>query len=147
MQQSSTVVVLTMGPANLPAVRIWTAKTGRFSSRPVENPDPLLLGGPNPDPYPSTHKFCQLWQDPLVRICDSVSRVSQCIVAFRYATSNRKILAFVQRCLFWIYWPPWWSKHTEASSLPILRISVNGASMIVGRVSWAFWEVIGCRQP
>jgi len=43
-------VVLATGPGNPPAGRVWTAKTGRFSSRPVQKPDPLTLGGPNPDP-------------------------------------------------------------------------------------------------
>jgi len=45
-------LVLATGPGNPPAVRIWTGKTVWFASRTVQKPDPLLLGGPNPDPYP-----------------------------------------------------------------------------------------------
>jgi len=47
---SCSQVVLAMGPGDPPAVRVWTAKTGRLGSRPVQKPDPLTLGGPNPDP-------------------------------------------------------------------------------------------------
>jgi len=50
-------VVLAMGLGNLPAVRIWTTKIGLFGSRPVQKPDPLPVGRPNPDLYPSTHGF------------------------------------------------------------------------------------------
>jgi len=50
-------LVLATGPGNPPAFRVWTAKTGRFGSRTVQKPDPLTLGGPNPDLYPSTRGF------------------------------------------------------------------------------------------
>ena len=45
------MLVLATGPGNLPAVRVWTAKTGRFGSRPVQKPDPLTVGGPNTDGF------------------------------------------------------------------------------------------------
>jgi len=67
---------LTTGPGNPPAVRVWTAKTGRFGSRNVRKPNPLTLGGRNTDPYPSTRGFCQLWLDPSVPITGSAFRVS-----------------------------------------------------------------------
>jgi hypothetical protein len=69
-------LVLATGPGNPPAVRVWTAKTGRFGSRPVQKPDPLTLGGPNPDPYPSTRGFRRVWLDPSVPISGSAFRVS-----------------------------------------------------------------------
>jgi hypothetical protein len=69
-------VVLATGPGNAPAVRVWTAKTGQFGSRFVQQPDPLTLGGPNPDPYPSTRGFRQVWLDLSVPISGSAFRVS-----------------------------------------------------------------------
>ena len=71
-----TDLVLATGPGNPPAVRVWTAKTGRFGSRPVQETDPLTLGGPNPDPYPSTRGFRRVWLDPSVPISGSAFRVS-----------------------------------------------------------------------
>jgi hypothetical protein len=47
--------LLTLG--NPPVVRVWTGKTVRFSSRPVQKPETELLGGPNPHPYRSTRGF------------------------------------------------------------------------------------------
>ena len=69
-------LVLATGLGNPPAVRVWTAKTSRFGSRPVQKPDPLTLGGPNPDPYPSTRGFRRVWLDPSVPISCSAFRVS-----------------------------------------------------------------------
>jgi len=69
-------LVLATGPGIPPAVQVWTTKTGRFGFRPVQKPDPLTLGGPNPDPYPSTRGFCRVWLDPLVPISGSAFRVS-----------------------------------------------------------------------
>jgi len=66
---------LATDPDNPPAVQIWTAKTGRFGSRPVQKPNPLILDGPYPDPYPSTRKFCLVWLDPLVPFSSSAFRV------------------------------------------------------------------------
>jgi len=54
---SSSGLVLATDPGNPPAVRGWTAKTGRFGSRPVPKPNLLTLRRPNPDPYPSTSGF------------------------------------------------------------------------------------------
>ena len=69
-------VVLATGPGNPPPVWVWTVKTGRFGSRPSQKPDPQLLGGPNPDPYPSTRGFRRVWLDPSVPISGSACRVS-----------------------------------------------------------------------
>ena len=69
-------LVLATGPGIPPAVGVWTAKTGRFGSRPVQNPGPLTLGGPNPDPYPSTRGFRRVWLDPSFPISGSTFRVS-----------------------------------------------------------------------
>jgi len=54
-------LVSATGPGNPPAVRILTRKTVQFGSRPIQKPDPQLLGGPNPDPYPWTRGCCQVW--------------------------------------------------------------------------------------
>ena len=88
-------LVLAPVPGNLPAVRVWTAKTGRFGSRTVQNPGPLQLGGPNPNLYPSTRWFCLVWLVPSVPISSFAFPVSLFIVAFRYATVKRKILTMV----------------------------------------------------
>jgi hypothetical protein len=69
-------LVLATGPGNPPAVQVWTPKTGRFGSRIILKPDLQTLGGPNPDPYPSTHGFDGVWLDPSVLISGSVYRVS-----------------------------------------------------------------------
>jgi len=69
-------IVLATGPGDPPAVRVWTAKTGRFGSRTGQKPDPQTLGGPNPDLYPSTLGFRQVWLDPSVPISGSAFRVS-----------------------------------------------------------------------
>ena len=47
----------------------------RFCSRTVQKPDPLLLGGPNPDPYPLTRGFCRVRLDRSVPISGSAFRV------------------------------------------------------------------------
>jgi hypothetical protein len=69
-------VVLATGLDNLLAVRVWTAKTSRLGSRPVENPDPLTVGRPNPDPCPSTRGICRVWLDLSVPISGSAFRVA-----------------------------------------------------------------------
>jgi hypothetical protein len=69
-------VVLATGPGNPRAVRVWTAKMGRFSSRYVSKPDLLTIGRPNPNPDPSTRGFRRVWVDPSVRISGSECRVS-----------------------------------------------------------------------
>jgi hypothetical protein len=51
-------------------------KTDRCGSRPVQNPDPLTLGGANQDPYMSTRGLCKVWLDPSVPISGSASPVS-----------------------------------------------------------------------
>jgi len=98
--------VLATGPGNPPAVRVRIANTVRFGSKPVQKPDPLHLGGPNPDLYPSTRGFCRVWLDLSVPIPGSGIPVILFMVAFRYPIANRKILTLVDRCPFLIYWPP-----------------------------------------
>jgi len=112
------VLVLATGRGNLPAVRVRTAKMFRFGSNPIQKPDLLHRGGPNPDPYPSTRGFCRVWLDPLVPISGSSIRVILFMVAFRYPIANRKILTLVDRCPFLMYWPPLKSKTSDNCSLP-----------------------------
>jgi len=99
-------VVLATGPGKLPAVRVRTAHTVQLGSKPIQKPNQLHLGGPNPDSYPSTHAFCRVWLDPSVPISSSSFRVFLFMVAFRYPIPNRKILTLVYRCPFLMYWPP-----------------------------------------
>ena len=99
-------LVWATGLGNPPAVRVQTAKTVWFDSKPVQKPNPLHLGRPNPDPYPSTCGFCRVWLDPSVPISGSSIRVFLFMVAFRYHIANRKILTLVYHCPFLMYWPP-----------------------------------------
>jgi len=123
-----TLVVLAMGPGNPPAVRVWTAKTGRFSSTTVQNPDPLTHGGPNPDPYQSIRGFCWVWLDPWVPISGSGFRVS-------YLWAHSDMLLLIVKYWHW-YVPVHFrrisrldvqNKHTHAPN-HILKRSVNRAS-------------------
>jgi len=107
-----------MGQGNLPAVRDRTNETVWHSSRPSQKPNPLLLGRPNPDPYPSTHRFCQVWLDMSVSIPSSGFPMFLFMVAFRYPTANGKILTLVRLCPILMYWPPLYSKTRETRSLP-----------------------------
>jgi len=86
-------LVLEMGPGDLPAVKVWTSIKGQLGSGPNQQPKPLPLGGPNQDPYLSTHGFCPIWVDPVVPISGSTCPVSLLIITFRYVTVNHKILA------------------------------------------------------
>jgi len=98
--------VSAMGPGNPPVVRLWTGKTVRFGSRPVQQPDPQLLGGPSPDLYPSTCGFCRIWLDPSVPVSGSSFRVFLFMVACRYPTVLCKILNLLHHCLCSFYWLP-----------------------------------------
>jgi len=111
-------VVLATGPGNPPAVRVGPAKTGRFGSRTVQKPDPLSLGGPNLDPYPSTRGFCRVWLDRSVPMSGSAFRVFLFMVTFRYLTVNCKILTLGYHWLFELYWLPLYSKTWETPFQP-----------------------------
>jgi len=76
MMANRGILVQATGAGNPPAVRVWTAETGRFGSRPIQKPEQLTLGGPNPDPYPSTRGICRVWLDPSVPISGSAFQVS-----------------------------------------------------------------------
>ena len=113
--------MLATGSDNGPAVWVSTTEISCFGSGPVQKPNPVLFGGPNQDPYPSTCRFCLDWLDPSVLIAGFVFRVSQSLVAFRYATAYRTILTSVCQYLFWMHMPPSRSKQTEIHSLPQLE--------------------------
>jgi len=110
--------VLATGRGNPPAVRVWTGKTVSFGSRKVQNPDPQLLGGPNPAPYPSTCGFRRVWLDPSGPISGFAFRVVLFMVAFNYLTVNGKISTMVCRWCFWKKWLPLSSKYVGKLSLP-----------------------------
>ena len=92
-------LVLAMASGNQPAVRVLTAKTGKFSSKTVPKPNPLYLARANANLYPST-RGCRLGcLDPYVPIAHPEFLVAECNVAYRYATFNCKILTLVRHCL------------------------------------------------
>jgi hypothetical protein len=68
-------IVLATGPGNQAAVWVWTGKTVRFGSRPIQTTNPERLGGPNPQPRLSTRRFCRVWLDPSVPISSFHFRV------------------------------------------------------------------------
>jgi len=116
---SLTYLVLATGLSTLPLIRVWTGKTSRFGSRPVQEPNPLLLGGPNANPYQSTHRFRRVWHVPLGPISGSAFRGLLCMVAFRYPTVNLKISTMVCHCSIWMYWLPYKSPNGETCTQPL----------------------------
>jgi len=111
-------VVIAMGPGNPPAVRVRGPKTVRFGSRTVLKPDPLSLGGPNLDPYPSNRGFFP----GLPRLVGSNPRfcVSSLLfmVSLGYLTANRKIFTFVGQYSFQMNLLPLVLKWRETRSVP-----------------------------
>ena len=116
-ETSGVQLVLATGLGNPPAVRLWTGKTVRFGSRPVQKPDPELIGGPNPFPYPSTRDICRVWLDPLVAVFGSPFRVIVFMVAVSYVTVMCNILTLVHHSLYLFHWRPLYSKQGETCSL------------------------------
>jgi len=107
--QSPTVpshLVLATGLGNPPAVRVRTGQMVPFGCRTVQKPDPQCLGDSNPDPYPSTCRFYQVWIDPSGPISGSVLLVFPFMIAFRYTTANCKTLTFACYCPFRMNRPP-----------------------------------------
>jgi len=120
--------MLATGLGNRPAVRVWTARTGRFGSRPIQKPDPLTLGRPNLDPYPSTRGFRRVWLDPSVPISGSAFRVS-------HLWSHSDILLSTVKCWHWYVTVHFRlisrldipNKHTHTPN-HIMKMSVNRSS-------------------
>ena len=110
--------VLATGLGDRPAVQVWTGKTVLFCSRPVQEPNPLRLGGPNQCLYLSTFGFCRVSLDPSVPIAGSCSRVFLFMAASRYPAAVYQIFTSVHYCLCLMYWPPLKSKKRETHSLP-----------------------------
>jgi hypothetical protein len=106
-----------MGPGNMLAVGVWTAKTRKFSSRPCQNPDPVPWGGSNQNQYTSTRGVFWVWLDPSVWIPGLALLVSWFIVAFSYTTVKRIILRLLSTFLFWMYCSPLWWKRTDTTGL------------------------------
>jgi len=124
-------------------VRVWTAKTGQFGSRPVQKPNLMTFARPNPDPYLSTHGFPRVWLYPSVSTSCSVFLISHL-----WSYSNMHLLIIKYR--------DWYVKvhfrligrlnhQNEQTHTPylILKICVNGVPMFVGCVSWVIW---GCAR-
>jgi len=140
-------LVLATGPGNPSAVRVWTAKTGRFGPRTGQRPNPQTLGGPNPDPYLSTRGFRRVWLDPSVPISGSAFRVSHL-----WSHSDMRLLIVK-------YWPLYVTvrfrrisrldvqyKNTQGPNY-ILKMSVNRASTIFGLASSVIWVVHDHKHP
>jgi len=100
----------------------------QFGSRTVQKPDPLSLGGPNPDLYPSTLGFRRVWLDPSVPISGSAFRVP-------YLWSHSDMLLLIVKYWHWYVMVHFrrisrldvQNKHTHAPN-HILKTSVNRAS-------------------
>jgi len=110
-------VVLATCPGNPLAVRVWTGKPAQFGSRPDQNPNPELLRGANPYPYPSTRGFCRVWLDPSHPVSGSPFRVFLFVVTVIYVTVMCKLLSLVHHSLYWFHWQPLYSKQGETCSL------------------------------
>jgi len=115
---SDRVTSVSNGWGNQPTVQVWSAKKVQVGFWPVSWPDPLLHGGPNTNPYPSTRRFCCVCQDPSVPISRSGWTVFLLMVTFRYPTANRKILTLVSHHDSLMYWTSVWSIRVETRWLP-----------------------------
>ena len=109
--------MLAMGPGNPPAVPVWTRKTVQFNSRPVQKPDPELLGEPNQYPFRATPGFHRISLDLSVPVSGSPFRVFLSMVAVRYATVMCNILTLVHHSLYLFHWWLLYSKQGETCSL------------------------------
>ena len=132
---SDIQLVLATGPGNPPAVWVWTSKTGRFGSRPVQKPNTLTLGGPNPDPSPLARGYRRVWQDPSVPISGCAFRIS-------HLWSHSDMLLLIVKYWHWyftVHFRPIsrHDVHNEHTHGPnhILKMNVNRVSTIVGRPS------------
>jgi len=95
------------GPVNPPAVRVWTAKTGWFSSSSVQQPDPTDCYRATPGPIPVSPWVLLGLARPVGSNLRFHVSCFTFIVAFRYATVNRKILTLVRHSSFLMNWLPY----------------------------------------
>jgi len=98
-------------------VRVQSTNMVPFSSIPFQISDLLLLGGPNPDPYPSTLGYWGVGFDLFVPIPGSGYGGFLFTVVVRYPTANHIMFTLVCHCPFLMYWPSLWSKTGETHSL------------------------------
>jgi len=144
---SSHLAIISNRSGDRPAVGVRTAKTGTFGSRLVQKPDPLTLGRPNHDPYPSICRFRPVWLHQSVPISGSVFRVSHL-----WSNSDMPLLIvkywhwYVMVYLCGIRRLDVQNKHTHAPN-HILRMSVNRASTIFGLASSVIWVVLDHKHP
>jgi len=128
-------MVLATGQGNPTAVLVWSANTGRFSSRPVHKPYPPSLATANQDLYQSTHRSLRVGLDPWVPNCRCACRVShfwshwnmlQFIVKYwlRYITINFDVLAPIMSITNRLTCPttPWKSVSTERQWFLVLHL-------------------------
>ena len=124
----SSWLVLATGLGNPPAVRVWTANTGRIGSRPGPQPDPVILGRSSPDPYPSTNGFCRVRLDTSGLISGSGFWVS-------HLWSHSDMLLLIVKYWHWNMTVPFRQiSHLDLQNTDthapnhILKMSVNRAS-------------------
>jgi hypothetical protein len=135
-------VVLATGSGNPPGVRVWTGKPSWFSSRPVQIPHPLTLGGPILDPYPSTRGYRQVWLEPSAPISGSA-------FLLLHLWSPADMLLLIVKYRHWYLTVHFrhiscldvQNKHNHAPN-HILKASVNRASTIFGLASSVIWVVL-----
>jgi len=135
-------IVWETGPGYTPVVRVWTAKTGWFGSKPVQQPDPPTVGGPNPDPYPSTCESCQVWLDPSVPIYGSVFRDS-------HSWSHSDMLLLIVKCWPWYITGcfrriGWLNEQNEQTLAPYYfpKMILNRVPTIFGLASSVTWVAL-----
>jgi hypothetical protein len=141
------LLVLATGPGNPQEVRVWTAKTGWLGSRPGQKPHTITIGGTNPDPHRSTHRFHRVWLDLSVPIAGSAFRVSHLL-------SQSEMLLWIIRYWHWyctLHFPrisrlDVHKKHTHMPNL-ILKMSINRASMIFSLASLVIWVELDHKHP
>ena len=154
INQASTICiraswgVLATAPSNLPAVQGWTAQSGQFGSRPVQQPDQLLLGRSITDRYPSTHGFWQGLVIPVsanLRFCFSGYSIYgpiQIVYSSLHKYQGWYVIAFFG-CIGFLYDQKKW----ETDGLPHLgnqrQQSVNDLwSCILGNLSGDWLQTV-----
>jgi hypothetical protein len=106
-----------MGPGNPPAVPVCIRKSVPFGSNTVQKSNPLLLGRPNANHYPSSCEFCQVCLDLSCAIPHSSSQVFLYLVGFRHGTANHKMFTSAWCSHFLTDWLLWLSEKRETHCL------------------------------
>jgi len=143
----SSGIVVAKGPGNLPAFRVWTTKTGWFSSRPGEKPDPLTLGWHNLDPFRSSSGSRRVWLDPSVPISCSAFWVSHLWLYW----DTRLVIITYWHSYITVYFQRFGRPNgpNEQTHAPyhILKMSINWAWTILGLAYLVIWVALDLKHP